>query len=56
MKAAFSIKDIVALDNKVGSIDLTVEYSVEEFIELIRQYPNLINQVAQLLKEIQNGN
>lgn len=56
MEFRFSIQNLVAQEVKVESIDVVVTYTVEETVEMLRQYPNIINQVTNVIKEIKNGN
>jgi hypothetical protein len=56
MEFRFSVQNLVAQEVKVDSIDVVVTYTVEETVEMLRQYPNIINQVTNVIKEIKNGN
>lgn len=53
MKASFKISNISApaLGAKVGSVELVVEYTAEEFLKVVETMPQVYKMLVEQLKE-----
>ena len=51
MKVNFNLNNLQSKDVSVETLTLNVEYSIEEFVALMKTYPEMINLIVQLSKE-----
>ena len=49
------IVGVVSQDAKVDEVHVVVDYTVEETVEILRQYPAIVNQIASLITNLKGA-
>ena len=54
MKLSINLKDIVVHEQRVGEVNVTVEYSTEEMMMVVQNMPEYLTKMMALVKEAQS--